>query len=78
MQSAILFLDFVADANDHGLCYVADATYHFDPSFLPDGAISQYFKLSFDDYISANQAYDFYILLDLEAQSSLKHKTKIL
>lgn len=68
------FLDFVADANDHGLCYIADATYHFDPSFLPDGAISQYFKLSFDDYISANQAYDF--LYSIRFRSSIITKVQ--
>ena len=66
------FLDFAADANDHGLCYVADATYHFDASFLPEGAISQYFRLSFDDYISANQAYDF--LYSIRFRSSILTK----
>ena len=68
------FLDFVADAGDNGLCYVADATYHFDPSFLPDGAISEYFKLSFDDYISANQAYDF--LYSIRFRSSILTKSQ--
>lgn len=66
------FLDFAADANDHGLCYVADATYHFDASFLPEGAISEYFRLSFDDYISANQAYDF--LYSIRFRSSILTK----
>ena len=66
------FLDFAADANDHRLCYVADATYHFDASFLPEGAISQYFRLSFDDYISANQAYDF--LYSIRFRSSILTK----
>ena len=55
------FLDFVADAGDNGLCYVADATYHFDPSFLPDGAISVYFKLIKPSSELLNSAKDTYI-----------------